>query len=475
MEIVTLSRIIERLESGAREKGGSIDSGIRSIGGTHLSNTGGFKWDKKEFVSTEFYNKMRNGKIQKNDILIVKDGATTGKVSFVDDLFPYEKASINEHVFRLQINPSLANPKFIFYFLFSPKGQEQILSDFRGATIGGISRGFIDKVEIPFPDLETQDKIVAVLDKSKTILEKREKTILIYDKLLKSIFIDMFGNVTNNTKGWQKLPLKSFGNIITGNTPPRSDKSNYNSDFIEWIKTNNILREIPILTKAEEYLSEKGFKKSRYVEENALLVTCIAGSIGSIGRSAITDRRVTFNQQINAIVPNSDVSVHFLYWMFKLSSEYIQSFATKGMKRLITKGEFEKILFIKPEYNLQLNFERIALIHNSIIDKIYVSKYKTEDLLSSLSQQAFDGEFEFNTAVNLEVLLENDYAYFKDNADKKAIQLLLERLDKNELNSNKFHDQDMYDKAKSFVFELLKEGHVKQVLDKKTNTVKLTM
>lgn len=47
MEIVKLSRIIERLESGSREKGGSIGSGIISIGGTHLSKNGGFKWEKR--------------------------------------------------------------------------------------------------------------------------------------------------------------------------------------------------------------------------------------------------------------------------------------------------------------------------------------------------------------------------------------------------------------------------------------------
>ena len=198
MKKVELSRIVGKLESGSREKGGSIESGIISIGGTHLSNTGGFKWDKKEYVSEDFYLKMRTGKIQPQDILIVKDGATTGKTSFVDESFPYKNAAINEHVFRLQINQSKANPKYVFYFLHSPIGQKEILNDFRGATVGGISRGFIDKIEIPFPDLETQNKIVAILDKAKAILDKREKTIKKYDELLRATFLEMFGDVAKN-------------------------------------------------------------------------------------------------------------------------------------------------------------------------------------------------------------------------------------------------------------------------------------
>ena len=330
-------------------------------------------------------------------------------------------------------------------------------------------------IKISYPELDTQIKIVAILDKANSILEKREKTILSFDRLLKSTFFEMFGDVANNSRSWEKAPLKEFGNIITGNTPPRSDKDNYNSDFIEWIKTNNIINESPALTKAEEYLSEKGFSKSRYVDENAILVSCIAGSIGSIGRSAITDRRVAFNQQINAIVPNSDVSVYFLYWMFKLSREYIQSFATKGMKRLITKGEFEKIPFIKPDYTLQLKFEKTALFYASLINKINTSKGKIETLLSSLSKLAFEGNLDFNTAVDLEVLLENDYEFFKKNSNTQSIQLLLERLDKDELNENRFYEQEMYDKAKCFVFELLKDGIVQQLFDKKTNRLKLTV
>ena len=103
----------------------------------------------------------------------------------------------------------------------------------------------------------------------------------------------------------------------------------------------------------------------------------------------------------------------------------------------------------------------------NLLSKLIHSKSQLENLINGLSQNAFNGDLEFNTAVDLEVLLENDYEYFKDNADKKAIQLLLDRLDKNELNENKFYEEHLYDKAKSFVFELLKEEKIKQVYEKK--------
>ena len=50
------------------------------------------------------------------------------------------------------------------------------------------------------------------------------------------------------------------------------------------------------MTKAVEYLSEEGLNNGRSVKEGSLLVACIAGSIESIGKVALTNRKVAFNQ-----------------------------------------------------------------------------------------------------------------------------------------------------------------------------------
>ena len=73
------------------------------------------------------------------------------------------------------------------------------------------------------------------------------------------------------------------------------------------------------------------------------------------------------------------------------------------------------------------------------------------------------------------MLLENDYAFFKKNSNREAIRLLLKRLDKDELNDNKFFEQRLYDKAKEFVFELLKEHKIKQIFDENSKRIKLTI
>ena len=146
-----------------------------------------------------------------------------------------------------------------------------------------------------------------------------------------------------------------------------------------------------------------------------------------------------------------------------------------GAAPRINISQLRKLEVINPTLELQILFAKRANKIDVIKAKLTRSLKEITNLLNSLSQKAFKGELDFKTAVDLEVLLENDYAFFKDNSNNQSIRLLLERLDKDEINEKKFYEQDIYDKAKGFVFELLKEGKVKQVFDEKTKRVKLTV
>jgi type I restriction enzyme S subunit len=162
---VPLEKILYSLESGSRPKGGvkGILKGIPSIGGEHLNDTGGFNFTNTRFIPDDYYQKILKGHIAEKDILIVKDGATTGKVSFIDKSFPFEKAVVNEHVFVLKTFGCLIS-KFFFYYLWSQEGNGRILENFQGSAQGGINRQFISNTLIPLPPFDEQNRIVTKLD-----------------------------------------------------------------------------------------------------------------------------------------------------------------------------------------------------------------------------------------------------------------------------------------------------------------------
>ena len=284
--------------------------------------------------------------------------------------------------------------KFLYYWL---KANEQKIDALgTGSTFKAITQDTLKKIEVPVPPLGDQIRIAHLLGKAEGLIAQRKQHLQQLDDLLKSVFLEMFGDPVRNEKGWEKPGLKAFGKISTGNTPPRNEAENYDAQFIEWIKTDNITGEAVFVTPAAEHLSELGARKARTVTAGALLVACIAGSVESIGRAALTNRTVSFNQQINAIQPGQDVNPLYLYALLKLSRAYIQSHATKGMKKILTKGDFEKITMIKPPFELQNQFAVVVEKVEVLKSRYQQSLTDLEALYGALSQQAFKGELDLS-------------------------------------------------------------------------------
>lgn len=161
----TLNKLLLSLKSGTRPKGGVRDilKGIPSIGAEHLNDIGGFRFDKIKYVPEDFYQKMLRGHICTGDVLVVKDGATTGKVSLVRSDFPYPKAVVNEHVFICRPAEGVL-PAFLFWSLYSKEGQERILENFKGSAQGGINLGFAPGTIVLLAPLTEQKRIVTKVE-----------------------------------------------------------------------------------------------------------------------------------------------------------------------------------------------------------------------------------------------------------------------------------------------------------------------
>ena len=210
--------------------------------------------------------------------------------------------------------------------------------------------------EYPVPVLnrKKQDEIVNILDKCKLVIDSRKRELLELDNIIKARFVELFGDPRSNPFGFEKKMLKDTCKVITGNTPSRAI-AEYYGDYIEWIKTDNIVSGILNPTQATESLSEKGMNVGRTVEKDSILMACIAGSIASIGRVCITDRTVAFNQQINAVVPEQ-YNILFLYVLLQMSKDYLVEDINMALKGILSKSKLEEKEFIIPPMDLQEQF-----------------------------------------------------------------------------------------------------------------------
>jgi len=188
------------LESGSRPKGGvaKYTDGIPSIGAEHLNNSGGFNYDKIKYVPTQFYERMNKGRIMNNDILLVKDGATIGKVSLVSNYFPFKHACVNEHVYILRSrNSDIINQDYIFYYLRTPYAQDKIRGSVSGTAQGGLPRKFMEDLVVPVPSYKEQRRIVARIE---------------------SIFAEIDSEVTNTARVAKTAPFSTLFQEIRRST-----------------------------------------------------------------------------------------------------------------------------------------------------------------------------------------------------------------------------------------------------------------
>lgn len=395
-ENILLKEVIYRPitgEWGKELKGKENENIVKVIRTANFTNKGIINYNNivERNISPE---KVNQKKLKYGDILVEKSGGTdtypVGRVVFYnkeDEIYLNNNFST---VFRAK-DKIICN-KFLFYYLMFNYNRGGMIKYYNKTT--GIQnlrvQNLINEIKIPIPSMKIQKQIVELLDESQRVIDNRKDQITLLNDLIESTFYNIFGDAIKNDRNWEVGELGDNANIITGNTPPRKDIDNY-GEYIEWIKSDNLNTPYIHLTKAEEYLSEKGKEIGRFVNEGSILMTCIAGSIGCIGNVAITDRTVAFNQQINGIVPIK-YNLHFLYILFIVTKKYIQNNATSSMKGMISKGKLSKLVFIIPPISLQNQFgSKVVLIEKqkSLLEQ---SLKLLEDNYNNLMQRAFKGE-----------------------------------------------------------------------------------
>lgn len=173
-------------------------------------------------------------------------------------------------------------------------------------------------------------------------------------------------------KGWEWCRLVEVGKTETGTTPSKSHPE-YFGDYIPFLGPANILNSK--IVSVTQGLSDIGVDYGRIVPKNTILQVCIGGSIG---KCAITDKPVTFNQQINSITPYL-CNVEFVHIV--LQSEYfrlaIMDKATGTATPIINRGNWETLLFPLPPIKEQ---ERIVANITELTHFLGIYSNKQEEL-----------------------------------------------------------------------------------------------
>ena len=182
------------IESGNRPKGGATrdGEGILSLGGEHVNNYCEVEVRTAKYIPLEFHQNILSTETKLNDILFVKDGATSGKVGMISN-DEYVGQNINEHVFLLRPTISV-NAFYLVNYLNSRFAQILVKKLIAGATVTGITKDALKSLPIPIPPLSKQkeiaDHITIIRQQARQLKEKTKEALARASREIENILLN---------------------------------------------------------------------------------------------------------------------------------------------------------------------------------------------------------------------------------------------------------------------------------------------
>ena len=252
-------------------------------------NSGKVIFDDLKYIKLDDYPELDRYKVEKNDILVAMSGATTGKIGYqYEDRIGY----LNQRVGKFIPDKSIVNRRFLFHFLYNIESELFSLATGSGAQ-PNLSSEDIKKINIPIPSLETQEKIVEILDKFtdyvtelQSELQSRTKQYTYYrDMLLSEEYLNKITKEMEEDRRLIYTSLGEIGKFTRGNGLQKKDFQEVGKPVIHYgqIYTKYGFIADKVLT----YVNDEIFSKLRKAQKNDILIATTSENVEDVGKSVV--------------------------------------------------------------------------------------------------------------------------------------------------------------------------------------------
>jgi type I restriction enzyme S subunit len=267
--------------------------------------------------------------------------------------------------------------------------KEEINNKAVGAIFKNLTTHQIAAIDIPLPPIAEQKRIAAILDRADAIRRKRQQAIVLTEELLRSAFLEMFGDPITNPKGWQMEPLGNLCTIRRGASPRPIDA--FLGGSVPWIKIGDATESDDIyIRKTAEAVIPEGAQKSVYLEPGSLIFANCGVSLGFARILAIGGCIHDGWLSLSEIHPCLD-KVYLLKLINSITNHFRQ-IAPSGTQPNLNTGIMKGFCIPVPPIDLQREFSE-SVVKISLAKQRYSDSLdSSENLFNSLLQRAFRGE-----------------------------------------------------------------------------------
>ena len=316
----------------------------------------------------------------KGDILI-SVRAPIGALNIADT-----ECCIGRGLAALTVDETVCDKQYLWYGIASKVNE--LNSKGTGSTFKAISKNVLAETEIPMPTINIQKQIALKLDKVCDLISLRKQQLSKLDELVKSRFIEMFGDTELNPYGWIKSTLGTSCDVRDGT----HDSPQYYETGYPLVTSKNVTGG-KIDTGDCSLICEADFM--RINERSKVDIgDIIMPMIGTVGKPVIVDIEPNFAIKNVALIKfKIDTSVLNTYIQALLQSDYfdraILSKVRGGTQKFISLGDIRKLEVLVPPIELQRQFAAFVKQIDKSKFEIQKSLEQLETLKKSLMQKYF--------------------------------------------------------------------------------------
>ena len=235
--------------------------------------------------------------------------------------------------------------------------EAKLIAKGQGSTFMAISQKDLKGLSIPVPSLDEQRRIVRILNRAARIERLRAEARESLISFSAALFIEMFGNPSENPMGWEIMRLGSICRIVGGGTPRRGNDAYFGGDILWATPTDVTALNGILIDKTAETITDVGLKESsaRLVPAGAVLMT----SRATIGYTAIAARPMATNQGFANLICGDLLSPEYISSLLRNRREELIDLAAGTTFKEIPKSTLKNLRIPVPPLETQNKFKGI--------------------------------------------------------------------------------------------------------------------
>ena len=328
--------------------------------------------------------------VRKGDVFFTRTSETVDEVGISSILLDDSADTVfSGFVLRGRAQDTCLVDEYKKYCFASNGFRRQIIATSSYTTRALTNGRLLSAISMPVPPKPEQTAIAAALSNIDALLAKLN-TLIAKKRYIKQATMQQLLTGQTRLPGfsgeWEVKRVEEFGEVVTGGTP-RTDVQEYWGEGFPWITPTDISIDRDMHT-SERSITLSGLNSIRSLPKNTVLVTCIA----SIGKNAILKTEGACNQQINAVIPNHDHCVEFLYYIFEVSKQYLQANAGTSATSMVSKAVFSKMNFLVPSLPEQTAIAAVFSDMDTELAALETRRDKTQALKQGMMQELLTGK-----------------------------------------------------------------------------------